>query len=369
MQWKKHVLVVLMVSLPSLAQNAITNPARTRDTAQPAAASFGTNNANGILYSVSNYNWSQHPPDDLSSPGTLTIHLSPCPSGIDTTGNVDAPYWVYISGRGISESVPVIGTGSSCPVGSRGTIKVITRYPHTPGYTVGSASGGNQEAINSATAAIGGPFAIIQEVPAGSTAAIYNIYWPVFLRTSKTTLLGDGALWNCYTRSVCLLTTSYSGANQGHNVIRGLSFAPAINVGGALISSVSGILESTPSRRRATIISLAGDWIILHYTVPAGTQEARVQVLTAGLTATQFEYNLGTAVYRSGAWIPGTIIGPSTTFSPSSGFGWVALEDAAIEVESDGTKLMDIRFSSLPPFNARPLPLWHSDRQRSGLPN
>ncbi len=346
MQWKKHVLVVLMVSLPSLAQNAITNPVRTRDTAQPAAASFGTNNANGILYSVSNYNWSQHPPDDLSSPGTLTIHLSPCPSGIDTTGNMDAPYGIYISGKGMSESVPVIGTRSSCPVGSRGTIKVITRYPHTPGYTVGSASGGNQEAINSATAAIGGSFAIIQEVPAGSAAANYNIYWPVFLSTSKTTLLGDGALWNCYTRSVCLLTTSYSGANQGHNVIRGLSFAPATNVDGALISSVSassGIYTVTTTTNHNLV---AGDWIILYYTVPAGTQEARVQVLTAGLTATQFEYNLGTAVYRSGAWIPGTIIGPSTTFSASSGFGWVALEDAAIEVESDGTKLVDIRFSA-----------------------
>ncbi len=211
---------------------------------------------------------------------------------------------------------------------------------------MGSATGGNQEAINSASSAIGGPFAVIQEVPAGSTTAIYNIYWPVFLRTSKTTVLGDGALWNCYTRSVCLLTTSYSCANQGHNVIRGLSFAPAINVGGALISSVSessGIYTVTTASNHNLI---GGDWIILHYTTPASTQEARVQVLTAGLTATQFEYNLGTAVYRSGAWIPGTIMGPSTTFSPSSGFGWVALEDAAIEVESDGTKLMDIRFES-----------------------
>lgn len=93
---------------------------------------------------------------------------------------MDAPYGIYISGKGMSESVPVIGTRSSCPVGSRGTIKVITRYPHTPGYTVGSASGGNQEAINSATAAIGGSFAIIQEVPAGGGGQLQHLLASIF---------------------------------------------------------------------------------------------------------------------------------------------------------------------------------------------
>ncbi len=39
MQWKKHALVVLMVSLSSLAQNVVTNPARQEPFPSPEAHS------------------------------------------------------------------------------------------------------------------------------------------------------------------------------------------------------------------------------------------------------------------------------------------------------------------------------------------
>ena len=84
---------------------------------------------------------------------------------------------------------------------------------------------------------------------------------------------------------------------------------------------------------------VAGDWVLLYYSTPAQTQEARVQVLASGLTSTQFQYSLG-----------------STTFATSSGFGWAAIENAAIEDETDGLKLIDIKFQGGPVASA--LILW-----------
>jgi len=322
--------------------NVSTNPGAgvSQNITQSAGTQFSINNLAGIPYVVSSYNWPQGGTPTESCTGgctggalvagtQATVTLTPCPAGIDTSNNTTAPYGVYISGTGTAEAVAV--TGGSCTSGAAsGTIVFTPGNSHAAGFTVGAANGGNQEAVNIASNTASGPFAVVQEVPAGSSTANYNIYWPVFFNLSKATLVGDGAFWQCFTRSVCLLTTNYMGSNQGHNVIRGLTFESAVNVDGAQISSVaaaSGIFTVTTASNHNLV---AGDWVILYYSTPAGTQEARVQVLASGLTATQFQYQIGT----------------TATFATSSGFGWVALENAAIEVESDGTKLADIRFQA-----------------------
>ena len=324
---KKCLLTILMVSLHSSAQNLPASPVRSRRIVQQSRSDHGTSNSSGVVYVVSSYDWTQHPSADLSTPGEKTVTLAPCPLGIDTSANANAPYGVYISGTGTPEAVAV--TKGSCTSGAAtGTITFTTSLAHAAGYAIGSANGGNQEAINVSSNSVGGPFAVIQEVPAGASTANYNIYWPVFLNSSKTTLIGDGAFWQCFTRSICLLTTNYAGNNQGHNVIRGLTFEPAISVDGAQISSVSAASGLYTVTTAAKHNLFAGDWVILCYSTPAGTQEARVRVLPTGLTSTQFQYRVGS----------------TKTFAASEGFGWVALENAAIEVESNGTKLTDIRF-------------------------
>lgn len=306
---------------------------------QAAGTQFSTNNLAGIPYVVASYNWPRPGTTESCTGGCTagglvagtqaTITLTPCPAGIDTSHNANGPYGVYISGTGTAEAVAV--TGGSCTSGaSSGTIVFTPGNSHAAGFTVGSASGGNQEAINVAdNTPAHTQFAVIQEVPANSNSANYNIYWPVYLNPGKSLLNGYGALWQCYTRSICLMVGNYASATTGHNTVAGLTFEPAVNVDGAQISSVSassGLYTITTASNHNLV---AGDWVIFYYSTPAQTQEARVQVLASGLTSTQFQYSLG-----------------STTFATSNGFGWVAIENAAIEDETDGLKLVDIKFQS-----------------------
>jgi hypothetical protein len=288
---------------------------------------FSTNNLAGISFVVSSYNWSQSPADSLATAGSNTIHLTPCPAGVDTSNNSSAQYAVYIAGTGTAEAAPV--TGGTCSSGATtGTIVVTTANAHSAGYTVGAANGGNQEAINVAGGS-GWTHVVIQEVPTGgANTANYNIYWPVFLKAGKSILNGYGADWACYTRSTCLMVGTYAGGANA-STVEGLEFQSAVNVTGAHIASVSAAAGTYTVTTSTAHNLVAGDWAILYYTTPVQEQEARVQVLATGLTATQFEYVVGGA-----------------TFASTAGFGWVAIENAAIEAETDGARLQDIKFNA-----------------------
>src|SRR5580658_7478393 len=309
--------------------NVSTNPSTgvSQIITQAAGTQFSTNNLAGIPFVVSSYNWVQSPADNLATAGNNTIHLTPCPAGVDTSNNSSAQYAVYIAGTGTAEAAAVMG-GTCASGASTGTITVTTAHAHSAGYTVGAANGGNQEAINIA-AGSGLTHAVIQEVPTGgSNSANYNIYWPVFLKAGKSMLNGYGAEWACYTRSTCLMVGTYAGGANA-STVEGLELQSAVNVTGAHISSVSASAGTYTITTSSSHNLIAGDWVILYYTTPVQEQEARVQVLSAGLTATQFEYALGTA-----------------TFSASAGFGWVAIENAAIEAETDGARLQDIKINA-----------------------
>jgi soluble cytochrome b562 len=126
-----------------------TAPVASQNVVQPAGTQFSTNNLANARYVTSSWNWLQTPTDNLGTAGNNTIHLSPCPLGIDTSNNANAQYAVYIAGTGTAEAAPV--TGGNCTAGSgAGTITVTTAYSHTAGYTVGSATSGIQDARNTA---------------------------------------------------------------------------------------------------------------------------------------------------------------------------------------------------------------------------
>ncbi len=319
--------------------NVSTNPSTgvSQNITQAAGTQFSTNNFAGIPYVVSSYNWPQGgaPTESCASGCTsgglvagtqATITLTPCPAGVDTSNNANAQYGVYISGSGTAEAVGV--SGGSCTSGAAsGTIIFTPGSSHAAGFTVGAANGGNQEAINVALAG-GSTHAVIEEVPTGgANTANYNIFWPVFLRASKSVINGDGAFWRCYTRSTCLMVGDYAGSTGIDSIVRGLEFQSATNVDGARIASVaatSGLYTVNTSSNHNLV---NGDWVILYYTTPAQTQEARVKVtVTSG---TQFQYTLGSA-----------------TFASAAGFGWAAIENTPIEVETNGTRLEDIKYGS-----------------------
>ncbi|HEY3974317.1 MAG TPA: hypothetical protein VGM18_15030 [Candidatus Sulfotelmatobacter sp.] len=319
--------------------NVSTNPLTgvSQNITQQFGTQFSTNNLAGIPYVVASYNWPQGGSPTESCTGgcvsgalvagtAATVTLTPCPAGVDTSNNTNAPYGIYIAGTGTPEAVAV--TGGSCTSGaSTGTIVFTPGSNHAVGFTVAAANGGNQEAINVGTAG-GSTHAVIQELPTGGAdTANYNIYWPVFLKASKSVINGDGALWRCYTRSLCLMVGDYLGSTGQASIVRGLEFQPATNVGGAQIASVSATTGLYTVNTASAHNLVTGDWVILYYTNPAQTQEVRVKVTVT--STTQFQYTLG-----------------ATTFALKTGFGWVAIENAAIEVETDGARLQDIKYTT-----------------------
>jgi hypothetical protein len=215
----------------------------------------------------------QSPADNLGTAGSNTIHLSPCPLGIDTSNNLNAQYAVYVSGTGTPEAAPVTG-GACTPGNSSGTITVTTAYPHAAGYTVGSTSTGIQEAINDA----GTQHATIMLSPGSASTPNYTVYSTVYLNTRKTSLSGYGAMLQCFARTACLVNGNYLGTSGQFNTIAGIEFVPGLNIDGVQISSV------TASNGTYTITTVGnhpfvtGDYVTLFYSNQSLTQEGRFKV-------------------------------------------------------------------------------------------
>jgi hypothetical protein len=92
---------------------------------------------------ATDFAWSQTPSNSLSTPGAQTVNLAQCPPGV--TGS-EPSYYVYISGTGTAEAALVTG-GSCAGNGQTGSLQFTTINSHPAGYSVGSASGGLQEAL------------------------------------------------------------------------------------------------------------------------------------------------------------------------------------------------------------------------------
>ncbi len=291
----------------------------------------------GMRYVTPDWNWLQHPSDDLTTPGKLTIHLSPCPLGIDTkSASEHYKYKVYISAKGTAEAVGVSG-GSCAPGTSGGTITVTTAYAHGAGYTVGSASGGIQEAWNDAWTS---------DLPTGasnSTAPYvklmadtnYNVYATVYLRGRGGVLEGTGALIACATRDRCL----YVGTTQGHPYVSyhklyNLSGTTSVNVDGVQVASVAATSGTYTITTATNHPFVAGDSVDCEYYTQNTSQHWVAQVLSAGLTATQFEVSFGSTSFAAGA----------------NTFGFCGLENAFVEDNSDHVAMEDIHLTQMPGF-------------------
>ena len=303
--------------------NVSTTPVASQNIVQPAGTQLSINNLANVRYVTSSWNWVQTPADDLSAAGTKTIHLSPCPVGIDTSHNVNAQYAVYIAGTGTAEAAPV--TGGSCSPGSgSGTITVTTANPHAAGYTVGSASSGIQEAINDAGSQRGQQ---VHLLPASSGTPNYKVYSPVFFNSNSSMLSGYGALVQCFTRTACIIDGNYLGGSGMFSTIAGIEFMPGLNVDGVQIASIaaaSGTYTITTATNHPFVV---GDYVILFYSSTSQTQEGRFKV-TSVPAANQFTYSVG-----------------ASTIASVPAYGWANIENTAIEDISDHVTLRDIKFT------------------------
>lgn len=109
---------------------------------KPKAGGGVTAGMQAVKYAT-DFAWTQSPSTDLSAPGAKTVALTSCPTGVKGS---EAEYYVYIAGTGTPEAVKVSG-GSCNGDGLPGTLQFTTANSHTAGYTIGSASGGLQEAL------------------------------------------------------------------------------------------------------------------------------------------------------------------------------------------------------------------------------
>ncbi len=310
--------------------NLSTAPTASQTIAQPDGTQFATNNLANIRYVTSSWNWSQTPSDNLATPGAVTIHLNPCPLGIDTASGTNYYiYKVYIAAKGTPEAVTVTG-GSCTPGASSGTITVTTAYAHAAGYTVGSATGGIQEAWNDAWVndtgappnanSLAGPYVKL------SADTSYNVYASVYLRGRGGVLDGAGALLVCSTRDRCI----YIGTTQGvaavnDHKIYNLTGTSTVNVDGVQVSSVaasSGIYTVTTASSHPFVV---GDTVDCEYHSQTADQHWSSVVLSVP-NLTTFTVSLGHATFAAG----------------TSTFGFCNVLNTFIEDNSDHVALQDI---------------------------
>jgi len=198
-------VVTLALGLGVLSSRAVPRGAKH----QADADDFGQTMAEvrwaglkGVKYST-DFEWAATPADDLGVPGTKTIHLAPCPSGV--TGS-ELAYSVYIAGTGTPEAVKVNG-GTCKGDGTSGTLQFTTVNTHSAGYTIQSATAGIQEASIAAKLDIvsGNNYTYKEggyiRVPPG----VHKLYAPLAIIANGQTIDFTGGFLVCEFDADCLV--------------------------------------------------------------------------------------------------------------------------------------------------------------------
>jgi len=158
---------------------------------------------------ASDFAWSQNPAADLSSPGVETVTLSPCPAGASAS---EPQYYIYVAGAGTPEAALVTG-GTCAGNGQSGTLQFTTLNPHAAGYSVGSASGGLQEALIAARFTPSNPGGSSQSgkviVPPGEMKAFAR----VSVRASNITVDFSGSIVECWMADTCIFVGDPANSN------------------------------------------------------------------------------------------------------------------------------------------------------------
>jgi hypothetical protein len=180
---------------------------------KPKAGGGVTAGMQAVKYAP-DFNWSQAPSADLSTPGAKTVNLGACPFGVKGS---EPEYYVYIAGTGTPEAVKV--TGGTCNGdGQAGTLQFTTVNAHTAGYTVSSASGGLQETLIVARFTPTNPTGSSQSgkviVPPGE----FRAYARVSIRAANMTVDLSGSIVECYMNDTCLFVGDPSNSLLFENI-------------------------------------------------------------------------------------------------------------------------------------------------------
>jgi hypothetical protein len=317
-------------STPSgAAGGVVTGPGASQNIAQPVGTQLSVNNLSGIRYVTPTDNWSVSPSGSLIGGTTATVTLTPCPMGVDTTGN--SMYFVYLSGQGIPE--PVMVTGGTCTSGATsGTIVFTPKNTHSATYLLSSASSGIQEAINDAcgvpSGSGGNPNARVILPATGATSNALPVYGSIFAHCSRAQIEGNGTLLACSTRDRCVVLGDLVNSNHyGGVTLRGVNLTSTVNADGCQI---------TNTQRQSNVVTI---------TVASGCSTIQ--------TGDLVNINFTDIPNYWGSHGPVTVSGTSITYSQTGGNlapvaspGTIAIQNAAVEDNALPGTMEDIKYSS-----------------------
>src|SRR5580704_2685969 len=317
-------------STPSgAAGGVVTGPGASQNIAQPEGTELSVNNLSGIRYVTPTDNWSVSPSGSLIGGTQATVTLTPCPIGVDTSGN--SMYFVYLSGQGTPE--PAMVTGGTCTGGAAsGTIVFTPKNTHSATYILSSASSGIQEAINDAcgvpNGSGGNPNARVVLPATGATANGLSVYGSIFAHCSRTLIEGNGTLLSCSTRDRCVVLGDLVNSNHyGAVTIRGVNLTSTVNADGCQI---------TNAQRQSNVVTI---------TVASGCSTIQ--------TGDLININFTDTVNYWGSHGPVTVSGTSITYSQTGANlastatpGTVAIQNAAIEDNALPGTMEDIKYTT-----------------------
>ena len=269
----------------------------------------------------------QAPAGSLTGGVSNTVTLSPCPKGVDTTGDyrlgagyaaygAESGYMVHISDGSLSEDVFVMGGSCTSGAGS-GTIVFTPVSNHSNGYTVSSSTSGIQEAINDACGINPSQYWLNQGckiiVPPNPSNTAYTVTGTIFLHASYAVLSGYGAILSCNTRRPCLqVGVQYRSQNYTSNRVEGLTFfAPTNNssnpaFNGCLISSTTRTSGIITINTASSCGFVTGDMVHILWTDNAAYW-GDVPYITV-TSSTQFTYQRPGATNIPSQTTPGSVI-------------------------------------------------------------
>ncbi len=245
----------------------VTGPGASQNITQPVGTQMSVNDLSGIRYVTGTDNWSVTPSGSLIGGTQATLTLTPCPVGIDSSGN--SMYYVYISGQGTPEVAMV--TGGTCTGGAAsGTIVFTPKNTHSATYVLSSASSGIQEAINDAcgvpNGSGGNPNARVVLPATGSIGLA--VYGSIFGHCSRTLIEGNGTLLSCSTRDRCIVLGDLTNSNDyGGVTLRGVNLTSTVNSDGCQIKNTvrqSNVVTITVASGCSTIQT--GDLVNINFT-------------------------------------------------------------------------------------------------------
>ena len=307
----------------------VTGPGTSQNIVQPVGTQLSVNNLSGIRYVAPMDGWSASPSGSLIGGTQATVTLSPCPVGIDTSGN--SMYFVYISGEGTAE--PTMVTGGTCTSGAAsGTIVFTPKNTHAATYVIGSASSGIQEAINDAcgipNGSGGNPNARVILPATGATLNAVPVYGSIFAHCSRALIEGNGTLLSCSTRDRCMVLGDLVNSNHyGGVTVRGVNLTSTVNSDGCQITNTqrqSNVVTITVASGCSTIQT--GDIVNINFTDSPAYWGSHGPVTVSGTSITYSQTGANIAATAS----PGTI----------------AIQNAAIEDNAMPGTMEDIKSSS-----------------------